>query len=104
MLHLGVVWAIITTQHLEKPINYDILLNILKNGEAYTVNDGINEPYQVIRPPTKHSNAAADVIIKLLHQLQFNQELLVKLQAEHDETTNQLIKFQQVQQNVATEA
>lgn len=77
---------------MEKAINHDILLSILKNGESYTVNDGINEPYQVVRPPTKYSIAAADLIIKLLHQAQFNQDLLMKVQAERDQAQQQLFE------------
>lgn len=81
-------------------MNHDILINILKNGETYTINDGENPPYQVPRPPTKYTIAAADLIVKLLGQLQNDQVYLAQLQRERDEAYNELnfIK-QKVNQN-----
>lgn len=85
-------------------INHDILIQVLKTGESYVVNDGVGEPHQVVRPPNKYMLAAAKLIEQLITQLQHQQTVLMQMQHERDEMANTLILFQQRAQNGNTEA
>ena len=84
-------------------INHDILIQALKHGESYVVNDGVGEPQQVVRPPNKYMLAAAKVIEQLITQLQHQQNVLMQMQHERDEMANHLIMFQQKAKNGSTE-
>ena len=84
-------------------INHDILIQILKNGESYVVNDGVGEPQQVVRPPNKHMLAAAKLIEQLLGQLQHQHSVLMQMQHERDEMANALIHYQNAAKNGNTE-
>ena len=56
------------------------LVQRLKNGESYTVNDGISEPYQVNNPPTSLSIKAAQVIERLHEQNSLTAQIILNLQ------------------------
>jgi uncharacterized coiled-coil protein SlyX len=45
-------------------------VQVLKNGETYTLHNDVGEPYQVVRPPTSQSIKAAQFIEQLSQQLQ----------------------------------
>ena len=82
-----------------------MLINILKNGESYVVNDGVGEPQQVIRPPNKHMIAAANLIQQLLQKLEHTQNVLLQIQHERDEMAAALIQHQESsKQNGTTQA
>lgn len=58
------------------------LIQRLKNGESYTVNDGIADPYQVNNPPTSLSIKAAQVIERLHEQVNSSTEIILNLQRQ----------------------
>ena len=69
------------------------------------MNDGVGEPQQVIRPPNKHMLAAANIIQRLLQQLEHNQNVLLQMQHERDEMAAALIQHQESsKQNGTTQA
>lgn len=57
-------------------------VNILKNGETYTIQNPDSEPYQVTRPPTANSIKAAELIVQLNNQLQQAYQTIQNLQVQ----------------------
>lgn len=60
------------------------LVQRLKHGESYVINDGINEPYQVTNPPTSLSIKAAQLIERLHAQINSVSETNLNLQRQLD--------------------
>jgi hypothetical protein len=65
------------------------LVQRLKHGDSYTVQDGDNDPYQVNTPPTHLTIKAADVIIALSNQLQQSNVAMLNLQRQQEELAQQ---------------
>jgi|VirMetMinimDraft_7_1064189.scaffolds.fasta_scaffold54195_6 hypothetical protein len=59
-----------------------ILINTLRNGYGYEVNDEEMEPYQVSVPPTRYTIQAANLLEKVLPQLEMCVERINQLQQE----------------------
>jgi hypothetical protein len=65
------------------------LVQRLKHGDSYTVQDGDNDPYQVHTPPTHLMIKAADAIVALHNQLQQSNEAMLNLQRQQQELLHQ---------------
>ncbi len=65
------------------------LVQRLKHGDSYTVQDGDNDPYQVHTPPTHLTIKAADAIVALHNQLQQSNEAMLNLQRQQQELLQQ---------------
>jgi hypothetical protein len=61
------------------------LIQRLRHGDSYTVQDGDNDPYQVNRPPNSLMIKAADVIVQQSNQLAQANEALNNLQRQLEE-------------------
>lgn len=58
------------------------LLQRLKSGETYSINDGINEPYQVNKPASALSRKAAEIIEKLDQHIRSLSDTNLSLQSQ----------------------
>ena len=65
------------------------LIQRLKHGDSYIVQDGDGDPYQVNLPPNRLMIKAADVIVQLHHAVQQSQEVTNNLQRQLDELNQQ---------------
>ncbi len=63
-------------------MDYTILINILKNGSSYTVENDESEAVHVSQPPTRHTIAAANALLKLIPQLNNSISRITQLQQE----------------------
>lgn len=70
-------------------MDINLLVQRLKHGDTYTVQDGDNDPYQVNRPPNHLMIKAADVILHQDAVLKQNHEALFRLQQQLNELTQQ---------------
>lgn len=61
------------------------LVQRLRHGDSYTVQDGDNDPYQVNRPPNSLMVKAADVIVQQSNQLAQAGEAINNLQRQLEE-------------------
>lgn len=61
------------------------LVQRLRHGDSYTVQDGDNDPYQVNNPPNSLMIKAADVIVQQSNQLTQAGEALNNLQRQLEE-------------------
>lgn len=61
------------------------LVQRLKHGESYVINDGINDSYQVNNPPTSLSIKAAQVIERLHAHVNSVSETNLNLQRQLDQ-------------------
>jgi hypothetical protein len=59
------------------------LINLLRHGETYIVNDSDNN-YQVNRPPTSNSIKAANLLEQFIGELNHKNAILVQLTQERD--------------------
>ena len=66
------------------------LVQTLSNGETYTVNNDIGEPYQQNRPPTHISIKAAKVIVEQNKQINYLNSVTQNLQGQINELIDQL--------------
>jgi hypothetical protein len=75
------------TSHIILKENMDInlLVQRLKHGDSYTVQDGDNDPYQVNTPPTHLMIKAANVIIALHAQIEQSNQALLNQQRQLEE-------------------
>lgn len=71
-------------------------VQVLKNGETYTVHSDVGEPYEVRRPPTSQSIKAAQFIEQLSQQLQQSQQTIQNLQAQVDGLMNEVNQLKAV--------
>lgn len=67
----------------------NLLVQRLRHGDSYIVQDGDNDPYQVNRPPNHLMIKAADVIVHQDVVLKQNHETIFMLQQQLNELTQQ---------------
>jgi hypothetical protein len=67
---------------LKENMDINLLVQRLKHGDSYTVQDGDNDPYQVNTPPTHLTIKAADVIIRLHNQIEQSNAGMLNLQRQ----------------------
>ena len=70
-------------------MDINLLVQRLRHGDSYVVQDGDNDPYQVNRPPNSLMIKAAEVIVLQSNQLQQSAEVVSNLQRQLDELNNQ---------------
>lgn len=70
-------------------MDINLLIQRLRHGDSYTVQDGDNDPYQVNRPPNSLMLKAADVILQLSHAVQQANEVGNNLQRQLNELSQQ---------------
>ena len=70
-------------------MDINMLVQRLRHGDSYVVQDGDNDPFQVNRPPNSLMIKAAEVIVLQSNQLQQNAEVVSNLQRQLDELSNQ---------------
>ena len=63
-------------------MDINLLVQRLKHGDSYIVQDGDNDPVQVNRPPTHLTIKAADVIIALHNQIEQSNAAMLNLQRQ----------------------
>jgi peptidoglycan hydrolase CwlO-like protein len=79
-------------------------VQVLKNGETYTLHNDVGEPYQVTRPPTSQSQKAASFIEQLSQQLQQANQTVGNLQQQVQQLLDQVNQLQNPpQQTPSTE-
>jgi hypothetical protein len=67
---------------LKENMDINLLVQRLKHGDSYTVQDGDNDPVQVNTPPTHLTIKAADVIIRLHNQIEQSNAGMLNLQRQ----------------------
>lgn len=70
-------------------MDINLLVQRLKHGDSYVVQDGDNDPYQVNRPPNTLMIKAAEVIVQQSNQIQQSAEVISNLQRQLDELNHQ---------------
>ena len=91
----ALAWPWCLSYNVKSNINFTINMDInwliqrLKHGDSYTVQDGDNDPYQVVRPPNNLMIKAADVIVQLSQAVQQAHEVSNNLQNQLNELTQQ---------------
>lgn len=78
------------------------LVKRLKNGESYTINDGISDPYQVNTPPTSLSIKAAQVIERLHEHVNSVTETNLNLQRQINSLIEEHELFRQINSSATT--
>jgi hypothetical protein len=78
---------------LKENMDINWLVQRLKHGDSYTVQDGDNDPYQVHTPPTHLTIKAADAIVALHSQLQQSNEAMLNIQRQLEELLQQYEAF-----------
>jgi len=68
-------------------------VQILKNGETYTLHNDVGEPYQVVRPPTSQSIKAAQFIEQLSQQLQQSHQTIENLHQQVQSLMDQVAQL-----------
>jgi hypothetical protein len=63
-------------------MDYGILINVLKNGSSYTIENENAEAVHVAQPPTRHTIAAANALLKIIPQLNESISRVMQLQQE----------------------
>ena len=66
-------------------MDINLLVQRLKHGDSYTVQDGDNDPYQVNTPPTHLMIKAANAIIALHAQIEQSNQALLNQQRQLEE-------------------
>jgi len=70
-------------------MDINLLVQRLRHGDTYTVQDGDKDPYHVTRPPNHLMIKAADVIVHQDTVLKQNHEAMFRLQNQLNELTEQ---------------
>lgn len=70
-------------------MDINLLVQRLRHGDSYTVQDGDNDPYQVNNPPNSLMIKAANVIVHLDHELKQVVEISNNLQRQLNELAQQ---------------
>lgn len=70
-------------------MDINLLIQRLRHGDSYTVQDGNNDPYQVNNPPNHLMLKAANVIIQLDQQLQQTAGVINNLQYQLNDLAQQ---------------
>lgn len=70
-------------------MDINLLVQRLRHGDSYVVQDGDNDPYQVNNPPNHLMIKAANVILHQDSVLKQNHEVIFNLQRQLNELTQQ---------------
>lgn len=70
-------------------MDINLLVQRLRHGDSYMVQDGDNDPYQVNNPPNHLMIKAVELIVRLNNQLQQNAEIINNLQRQLNEIAQQ---------------
>lgn len=70
-------------------MDINLLIQRLRHGDSYVVQDGDGDPYQVNNPPNHLMIKAADVIVQLHNQVQQSSEVVFNTQRQLHEITQQ---------------
>lgn len=70
-------------------MDINLLVQRLKHGDSYTVQDGDNDPYQVNNPPNHLMLKAANVILQQDGVLKQNHEVIFNLQRQLNDLAQQ---------------
>lgn len=70
-------------------MDINLLLQRLRHGDSYVVQDGDGDPYQVNNPPNHLMIKAAEIIMRQSNQLQQNAEVINNLQRQLNELNQQ---------------
>lgn len=73
----------------QKIMDINLLVQRLRHGDSYVVQDGDNDPYQVNNPPNHLMIKAANVILQQDNLLKQNHEVITNLQRQLDELAQQ---------------
>jgi 5-methylcytosine-specific restriction endonuclease McrBC regulatory subunit McrC len=73
----------------QKIMDINLLVQRLRHGDSYVVQDGDNDPYQVNNPPNHLMVKAANVILQQDNLLKQNQEVVLNLQRQLNELAQQ---------------
>jgi hypothetical protein len=87
--HTHLSYNVHSTLNLKEIMDINLLVQRLKHGDSYTVQDGDNDPYQVNRPPNHLMIKAADVIMQMDRQLQHYSAVVNNLQNQLNELAQQ---------------
>jgi hypothetical protein len=87
---------------LKENMDINWLVQRLKHGDSYTVQDGDNDPYQVHTPPTHLNIKAADAIMALHNQLQQSNAAILNLQRQLEELAQQYEALRNISSTAAT--
>ena len=78
-----------STLKLKEIMDINLLVQRLKHGDSYVVQDGDNNAYQVTNPPNHLMIKAANVIVHLDQQLQHSGAVINNLQHQLNELAQQ---------------
>lgn len=70
-------------------MDVNLLIQRLRHGDSYVVQDGDGNPYQVNNPPNHLMIKAAEFIMRQSNQLQQNAEVINNLQGQLNELNQQ---------------
>jgi len=70
-------------------MDVNLLIQRLRHGDSYIVQDGDNDPYQVTNPPNHIMIKGAEAIMQLSNQLQQSNEVILNLQRQLNELAQQ---------------
>ena len=70
-------------------MDINLLIQRLRHGDSYVVQDADGDPYQVNNPPNHLMIKAAELIMRQSNLLQQNTEVINNLQRQLNELTNQ---------------
>lgn len=70
-------------------MDVNLLIQRLRHGDSYIVQDGDNDPYQVNNPPNHIMIKGAEAIMQLSNQLQQSNEVILNLQRQLNELNQQ---------------
>ena len=70
-------------------MDINLLVQRLRHGDSYVVQDGDNDPYQVNNPPNHLMVKAANVILQQDNLLKQNNEVIHNLQRQLNELAQQ---------------
>lgn len=70
-------------------MDINLLVQRLRHGDSYMVQDGDNDPYQVNNPPNHIMIKAANVILQLNNHLEQSNTVINNLQNQLNELTQQ---------------
>ena len=75
--------------NLKETMDINLLVQRLQHGDTYVVQDGDGNPYQVNNPPNHLMIKAANVITLQHNQLQQNSEIIMNLQRQLNDLSQQ---------------
>lgn len=82
-------YNVTSTINLKEIMDINLLVQRLRHGDSYMVQDGDNDPYQVNNPPNHLMVKAANVILHLDQQLQQSSDIINNLQHQLNDLAQQ---------------